>query len=1155
MGQTEDNPCLITNCNELDAIHYHLDLNKPWPEESNDFYVPYFSLAQDINCSDTREWYDGNGFEPIGTCGPDNACYNENYSYSFTASFDGNNHTISGLYINRPDLQYTGLFGVIEPESRISNLSLSDVNIIGLEQVGGIVGFNEHSTIENTSVTGQINGTNYIGGVVGVNRGTVKNSHFIGEINAASLGGYGVGGLVGFNSDLVFNSYSDANVLSDGQVTGCFVGVNQGTILKSYSKGSVTSSRNNTGGFEGMNNYAVTKNSYSTCNVNGQTYTGGFAATSMGPIVNSYFAGTLSGSLLGGFLSINDGGDYSGNFWDTNTTEQLIGVNYGPSEGITGKTTEEMKTQSTFTDANWDFEEIWDINAEINDGYPFLRWQFSDSLEDFVRDVEISTDFNLTQAYDSDSIDINITITNLGDIDFETGYFYLELYIDDVRTDSTYVALPDIGESSIHTVTISSKSLEVGAHTFYIRLIDSSYLSPDDNETNNYTPVFDLNMMAGPYYPLATLEDLNAIREHLTRNYVLVADINAYPTREWNLDEDEESATYGQYLGFEPIGVDWDNLFAGNIDGNGYTISGLYINRPEQDEAGLVGMVYPRASFNELALTDATIIGGSSVGGLVGACYGDCAFIKTKVDGSLTGTYSVGGLTGYVGNEGPSDINIFQSSFEGTITSSEGSAGGLVGQLSAYEEDEAPIATIQESYARATINADESSGYAGGLVGNYTDYSEYNKALTLIDTYAVIDIERGYYAGGLVGYAEDSDVNIQNSYADGEINNCASYGGLIGFTRDLYVTNSFTTVSVKNEGEEQNGILLYSADDALEINNFWWYNEEGITYPDEEYEGVNKANAYSDFYDPANTPLNAWDFNNVWFARDNNYPALRMIDGNSSSDETPTAETHTGGGASPDKDKDGVADYKDTLLYTESKVKIVGINDLNILVGGKPTTENPSGLQEVVVEEGTRPLMVFNFDFGTGVLDLSKISIEKSENGLVVDLNGQLQDGQKKTLYLENKDFKSLCVKDAPITTIGEITSTCTGEGEYNFTQCLNGNYSTEGINCSTTNGIIKVENLIHSGVLGIPADKTPSTNTIGPTRASIDQNKKSDANILLPNTENNLPKENSAWDNLLLLLGGAIIIILIIIILGKLFISKGWKNSSQKKSLVNKLF
>jgi hypothetical protein len=56
---------------------------------------------------------------------------------------------------------------------------------------------------------------------------------------------------------------------------------------------------------------------------------------------------------------------------------------------IYGLTTAEMKQMATYTNYGWDFEEVWDINPEINDGFPFLRNMPAPSLQDNETDNTI----------------------------------------------------------------------------------------------------------------------------------------------------------------------------------------------------------------------------------------------------------------------------------------------------------------------------------------------------------------------------------------------------------------------------------------------------------------------------------------------------------------------------------------------------------------------------------------------------------------------------------------------------------------------------------------------------------------------------------------------------------------------------------------------
>ncbi len=105
-------------------------------------------------------WNHGTGWSPIGL----------NTSYLFRGSYDGNNKTITGLYINRPMSSYQGLFG-FTIEAEIKNVSLINTCITGNDNSGGLVGYNYfYSTISNCYLSGSVTGTEgLIGGLVGFN--------------------------------------------------------------------------------------------------------------------------------------------------------------------------------------------------------------------------------------------------------------------------------------------------------------------------------------------------------------------------------------------------------------------------------------------------------------------------------------------------------------------------------------------------------------------------------------------------------------------------------------------------------------------------------------------------------------------------------------------------------------------------------------------------------------------------------------------------------------------------------------------------------------------------------------------------------------------------------------------------------------------------
>ena len=167
----------------------------------------------------------------------------------------------------------------------------------------------------------------------------------------------------------------------------------------------------------------------------------------------------------------------------------------------------------------------------------------------------------------------------------------------------------------------------------------------------------------------------------------------------------------------------------------------------------------------------------------------------------------------------------------------------------------------------------------------------------------------------------------------------------------------------------------------------------------------------------------------------------------------------------PDQDQDGLDDTNDTLEYNETYVIKEGITELNITVGGNSTNQTFTEKQQVIFYEETSPIINFSHNFTQSELDLSKVTIIKEETSLIVNFSGQLQEN--KTLFITDNEFISLCVKDEEISSVSEISSSCAGSNETDFTNCLDGQARINGINCTDLGDTIKIENLKHSGIKG----------------------------------------------------------------------------------------
>ena len=342
-------------------------------------------------------WTTSTGWTPIGS-----AAFNDR----FNRVFEGNDFTISGLYINRSQSPNVGLFGV--SHSEIKNIGLLDVNIIGRNNVGGLVGWRSSSAIINSYTSGTVSGHNSVGGLAGFNNGSILNSYTNVAVTATVET---VGGLVGSNNGSILNSYASGAVSGVSHVGG-LSGQNQGraNIINSYATGAVTATNIYIGGLVGSSEVGThIINSYATGTVNGSSSVGGLVGWHQGELRNVYATGDVSltstsDNSLGGLI-----GDWSGkknsisnsyaigrvipgadnarnaggligattgtaisSYWDSETSEWRMSAG-----GVTSKTTMELQspTASGATAAEvyygWGAND-WDFGS--SEDYPALRY-------------------------------------------------------------------------------------------------------------------------------------------------------------------------------------------------------------------------------------------------------------------------------------------------------------------------------------------------------------------------------------------------------------------------------------------------------------------------------------------------------------------------------------------------------------------------------------------------------------------------------------------------------------------------------------------------------------------------------------------------------------------------------------------------------------
>ncbi|MBE2259213.1 MAG: filamentous hemagglutinin N-terminal domain-containing protein, partial [Rhodobacteraceae bacterium] len=208
---------------------------------------------------------------------------------AFNGTFDGLGHTVSNLTTNLPGVDYVGLFGNAGTPSAIRNLGLVSGSVSGRNAVGGLAGWNSGS-ISNSYATNSVDGAYYVGGLVGYNTGAISNAHATGTVNGS--GPY-VGGLVGWNnpSATISNAYATGSVSGSGNNVGGLVGFNSyGAISDAYATGTVSGSY--AGGLVGLNDHGSISNSHATGNVggSGSDYVGGLVGYNVGSTISNTYA-------------------------------------------------------------------------------------------------------------------------------------------------------------------------------------------------------------------------------------------------------------------------------------------------------------------------------------------------------------------------------------------------------------------------------------------------------------------------------------------------------------------------------------------------------------------------------------------------------------------------------------------------------------------------------------------------------------------------------------------------------------------------------------------------------------------------------------------------------------------------------------------------
>ncbi|MFZ5897943.1 MAG: GLUG motif-containing protein [Bacillota bacterium] len=712
--------------------------------------------------------------------------------------------------------------------------------------------------------------TDYVG-LFGYAAGSAQLSNLNLVLDSAGVYGgsmSGVGALVGKSEGVITNSRVIGKVTGNGYVGG-LVGKNNGAITDCYVTGEILSYGVEVGGLVGTNSGTIT-NCHASIAIEpgfgGMSYVGGLVGLNTGgTIIGSHAEGTVAGSYsVGGLVGQNDSGTVSASYATATTTGGgmvggLVGYNRNLIENsyASGAATSSAERVGGLVGYNY---------GEINKSYAVgaVTGPISGGLVGETSSSTITASF-----YNSDT----------------TGQ------------DDTGKGVPKTTEELTQALTFSSAGWDFTDVWAIDEGLSYPYLK-DNQQIPKPAPPESFaggDGTADTPFLIGTPEHLNNVRnylgsDHADKHFILTANI------------DLNVAPYNTGDGWEPIGTS-SSAFTGSFDGNGYAISGLFIDR-DTDYVGLFGCT-SGADLTDISLGNVDVSGNIYVGGLAGDALG-----TTISDCHVTGdVVAAGGNVGGLVGRAYTNTSISDSSAVGTVTGAVSSAwyriGGLAGDVDG--------ASIQRSHAACTVSGDDS---LGGLVGRLINGQ-------ISDSYATGSASGKYYVGGLIGSAEVSHISasfatgavvgqnnytgglvaylsnaqIENCYARGSVTGLDDYvGGLVGHVRGdaSSVSYSYATGAVSNEGANTGGLVGSIAITGMVSAGYYDSQTTGQT---DTGKGEPKTTAQMKLL----TTYSGWDFPDTWTINgsDNGgYPALAWQGFDHSIPGGPTGGSGGGGGSS-----------------------------------------------------------------------------------------------------------------------------------------------------------------------------------------------------------------------------------------------------------------
>ncbi len=743
-GLSDSTAFMITSCNQLQEVDAALDA--------------YYKLANDIDCAATNpgdagnaasQWNDTHGFNPIGEISLIGAFIPQGFNHvSFTGVFDGQNHKITDLYINRGansgdlDGYYVGLFRTIAAGAEVKNLDLENVDITGAGNNVGALAGGLSGTVTNVHSSGTVHGQDNTGGLVGshVDANNFPNSSPLVYTWNGSKYVYtnDVGGLLPKELSGVDLATIDSKDLApkDGKYSMKISEEYNETVyydklaLMAFDHApgySVVEPLTNTAGVEGLRTVSDTPTHTLVSCVDEQ-------GTDCTNTLSAYDDKWSYTNKDGVYSSKNLKKSFILDFGDLSNADSIQLVmrgarDYAASAQYPGNSARSIQVK----DASGNWVEIYNKSQLSSDGTPRLRTV--DLTGKFL-----TNDYHVKVAFDT----------------FNANYFAVDTSAQVPFTTTTYT--PDSVGLDYHGFTAIDRS------HFYDH--DYSKVSPlphgiFKNQYGKFTKYGDVTPLldaSDDHFVVMRYGDQLSVEfpyvapaEGMERSFALYNDALYKHATYQGLGEYSQSANYLPYHGMTKYGPGMDS-YPMTTENTAYinTWNTRVVPGPFADALRSGGSTIIE-SYSSVDVT-----GNSSVGGLVG--YNNKEIRKSYFLGTVTGNGNVGGIAGYHDTSGWIHDDYSVATIEGNYI-----VGGIVGGNNGK---------IERTYAAGTVH-NTGGGYTGGAIGydSSTDPNGISHSFTVADTTTNGTVIGGYVGiGNAQGYATGNywynavTVGVDNNY-------------------------------------------------------------------------------------------------------------------------------------------------------------------------------------------------------------------------------------------------------------------------------------------------------------------------------------------------------------------------------------------------------